>query len=673
MKYRLSRPLFSCVSLASCCLAGLVAGVLLGRAAPGFAQGSVETDRRALMALYDATDGDHWRFRDGWDDRATAALDTLFGVTTNSAGRVIYLDLARNNLRGSLPDFSALPHLTYLYLGGNRLSGPIPDFSNLPHLTSLSLAGNELSGPIPDFSALPRLAELYLQGNRLSGSIPDFSALPRLAHLSLGNNELSGPLPASFGRLPLYSLSLQYNFLSGPLPDTWSALTNLRWLEIGYTKLCVPQALEDWYYDDISNKGTAVRPPCSFSFGGAPIADQTYTVGEEIEPLALPLATGGTDPLTYTLTGTLPAGLRFIPIPRLLLGTPTTSGFYTVAYVVTDANGYTVPLTFNLTVNAASTDGTDTGSGGPPSPGVFEIPPQSSYQSGIGVISGWVCEANTVEIRFTNGQTGAVTTLPAAYGTSRTDTVAVCEDADNGFGLLWNWNRLGDGRHTVRAFADGNLLDTRVVTVTTLGEEVAQGLSGEFEVIDFPAEGMRTRLKWEEAQQGFVLAAGPGGGEGWHRDKSQAVLENPQPASFQSGIGVISGWVCEADSVEVELTNGETGEVTTLATGYGTSRTDTERQCGDIDNGFGLLFNWNQLGDGRHTVRALADGVEFARSTFTVTTLGEEFVRGLRRWTGLDDFPAPGMTTTLVWQEAAQNFVLAWVGPSPVIATFASP
>ena len=50
--------------------------------------------------------------------------------------------------------------------------------------------------------------------------------------------------------------------------------------------------------------------------------------------------------------------------------------------------------------------------------------------------------------------------------------------------------------------------------------------------------------------------------------------------------------------------------------------------CGDSDNGFGLLFNWNLLGDGTHTVRALADGVEFDSATFTVTTLGKEFVRG---------------------------------------------
>ena len=37
--------------------------------------------------------------------------------------------------------------------------------------------------------------------------------------------------------------------------------------------------------------------------------------------------------------------------------------------------------------------------------------------------------------------------------------------------------------------------------------------------------------------------------------------------------------------------------------------------CGDSNNGFGLLFNWNLLGNGDHTIRALADGVELGRAT----------------------------------------------------------
>ena len=49
---------------------------------------------------------------------------------------------------------------------------------------------------------------------------------------------------------------------------------------------------------------------------------------------------------------------------------------------------------------------------------------------------------------------------------------------------------------------------------------------------------------------------------------------------------------------------------------------------GTTDNGFGLLFNWNRLGDGEHTVVAYVDGVEWQRATVRVTTLGAEILRG---------------------------------------------
>ena len=84
---------------------------------------------------------------------------------------------------------------------------------------------------------------------------------------------------------------------------------------------------------------------------------------------------------------------------------------------------------------------------------------------------------------------------------------------------------------------------------------------------------------------------------------AQSVFENPQPGSFQSGVGVISGWVCEAERIDIVFNPGTATEETWRA-GYRTTRPDTaytpqgEVICGDTDNGFGLLFNWNRLGDG---------------------------------------------------------------------------
>ena len=88
---------------------------------------------------------------------------------------------------------------------------------------------------------------------------------------------------------------------------------------------------------------------------------------------------------------------------------------------------------------------------------------------------------------------------------------------------------------------------------------------------------------------------------------------------------------------------------------------DTEAVCGDTDNGFGLLFNWNLLGEGEHEVIAFVDDVELGRATVRVTTLGEEFVRGVEGECTVEDFPSPGERVTLEWQQTSQNFVITEV------------
>ena len=74
-----------------------------------------------------------------------------------------------------------------------------------------------------------------------------------------------------------------------------------------------------------------------------------------------------------------------------------------------------------------------------------------------------------------------------------------------------------------------------------------------------------------------------------------------------------------------------------------------------------VLFNWNLLGDGEHEVVAYVDGVELSRATVTVTTLGHEFLRGATGECTAQDFPSPGETVTLEWQQNQQNFVITGV------------
>ena len=146
---------------------------------------------------------------------------------------------------------------------------------------------------------------------------------------------------------------------------------------------------------------------------------------------------------------------------------------------------------------------------------------------------------------------------------------------------------------------------------------------------------------------GFYPSAGGMGG----------ALENPGPDSAQSGVGALWGWVCHAELVEFEIETAR-GEVARYLAAYGLERPDTLEPCGDVDNGFELLFNWNRLGAGEHTITALVDGTELGRATVWVTTLGQEFLQGVEGECVAPNFPHSGQTVTLEWQQNQQNFVI---------------
>ena len=129
-------------------------------------------------------------------------------------------------------------------------------------------------------------------------------------------------------------------------------------------------------------------------------------------------------------------------------------------------------------------------------------------------------------------------------------------------------------------------------------------------------------------------------------------LEIPGNGTTVSGVGMIAGWKCEAAG---DITIALNGGVPFPAT-YGLAREDTRGVCdNDGRNGFFSYANWGTLGDGEHTVVAYDNGQEFARSTFSVTTFGTEFLTGARAQVSVPDFPQAGETTTFRWNQATQH------------------
>ena len=93
--------------------------------APPAASGSAETDREALVALYNATDGENWTISDKW--LSDAPLGEWYGVTTLDDGRVVALNLDSNALSGEIPaELGSLSNLIDLYLKDTDLSGCVP-------------------------------------------------------------------------------------------------------------------------------------------------------------------------------------------------------------------------------------------------------------------------------------------------------------------------------------------------------------------------------------------------------------------------------------------------------------------------------------------------------------------------------------------------------------------
>ena len=157
--------------------------------APPAASGSAETDREALVALYNATDGENWNGSANW--LSDAPIGEWEGVTTDDDGRVIALELPNNALSGEIPaELGSLSNLLGLDLANNALSGEIPaELGSLSNLRELILANNDLSGEIPpELGSLPILRHLYLDSNDLSGCVP--SSLED--QLNLDFSELGG-------------------------------------------------------------------------------------------------------------------------------------------------------------------------------------------------------------------------------------------------------------------------------------------------------------------------------------------------------------------------------------------------------------------------------------------------------------------------------------------------
>lgn len=213
----------------------------------------------------------------------------------------------------------------------------------------------------------------------------------------------------------------------------------------------------------------------------------------------------------------------------------------------------------------------------------LESPANGETKSGIGLIRGWVCDANEISISINNKQPVTI-----AYKNPRGDTSGACGDTDNGFETLWNWNNLGDGQHTITAYADGTAIGTSTFNVVTLGLINSEGedityvrdLSASYALAGFPEAGKSTELSWSEKDQNFIISdvstsagdnvnSGAFNGVWEYRYDSDLVVQTT--AGTENGNSILIATVFHLGTEEIEIYSGpilgSSASVSTLVSG----------------------------------------------------------------------------------------------------------
>ncbi|SEK30428.1 Leucine-rich repeat (LRR) protein [Aquimarina amphilecti] len=225
--------------------------------------GVSESEKQALIDLYNSTNGVNWRNNTNWltDEpvcdwfgvtvsngkvtKLTLALNDVAGPLPNNFSDLIHLEsvtFERNSLTGTIPSsIGDMSNLTFLHLGSNQLTGEIPaSLGNLTNLVTLSLYRNGLTGSIPsEFGNLENLEAMHLHESQLSGTIPaSIGNLTKLKQLRLYINTLEGPLPSELGNLSsLEVLHLERNRITGEIPTSFGNLSSLQEFNLGNNRL----------------------------------------------------------------------------------------------------------------------------------------------------------------------------------------------------------------------------------------------------------------------------------------------------------------------------------------------------------------------------------------------------------------------------------------------------
>ena len=201
---------------------------------------SFETDSLALIAIYNASDGAHWRDGRVWD--LTQPVDKWYGIKvdtneTTGVRRVVELNFGVKTIpvdaaEWDLPEeLGNLRELTVLKLGTNRCKGSLPaGVYKMKNLTNLTFSTNNLTGGLSEeFGNLTELTNVtFLDNANFGGTIPtSIGNLKKITMINFNNTGMTGSVPATLAGCTSLQYFMAYNCkLSGQLPDIWDQFHN---------------------------------------------------------------------------------------------------------------------------------------------------------------------------------------------------------------------------------------------------------------------------------------------------------------------------------------------------------------------------------------------------------------------------------------------------------------
>lgn len=158
-------------------------------------------EREALIAIYNALDGDNWTNNENWcSDKPVGDWEN---VHTDSDGYVVSLQLSFIGATGDIPtQIGDLTNLVSLQIGDSEILSIPPQIGNLKKLERLDIGGHQIISIPKEIDNLINLKYLSIWGGKITDVQPNFESFSLLEDVNLNLNGTTDSFPIGLSNCP---------------------------------------------------------------------------------------------------------------------------------------------------------------------------------------------------------------------------------------------------------------------------------------------------------------------------------------------------------------------------------------------------------------------------------------------------------------------------------------